>query len=251
MINVLYVVTSCKKVGPIQQLLNMIINLDSAKFRPYLMTLYDDACDKNSQLEKFKPYLAEHFFIPMSKVNIMIGSTTRVRTVVEAIKPDVIHTLGVFPDYLISRMKCKNHVTTLRNYMFDDFTAKFGLLRGGVLSLLQLLSLNGMKRVWVCSKSLTEIYKRKLGMEFPFIQNGIDTEFYCVRAEEKQSEIRRMLSLPEDKFIYVYSGEIGRRKKPILFGRCVLRYTRAERQTVNIPRQRTVVKFVEREICGK
>lgn len=212
MINILYVVTSCKKVGPTQQLLNLIMNLDRNIFTPYLLTLYKETDDGTSQLEKFKPYIAEHFFVPMEKLEILIGTTRKIKDVLNSIKPDIVHSAGVFPDYLISRLGCTNHVTTLRNFMFDDYLSKFGLLRGIVLSCLQLMAIYKMKKVWVCSRSLSEIYKRRLGVTFPFIQNGINTDFYYSTNDSSQDDIRRRIDLPVDKMIYVYSGQVGRRK---------------------------------------
>lgn len=212
MINVLYVVTSCKKVGPTQQLLNLIMNLDREIFTPYLMTLYKESDDGTSQLEKFKPYIAEHIYVSMDKLKILVGTTRKIKNAIMGIKPDIIHSAGVFPDYLISRIGFANHVTTLRNCMFDDYIAKFGVLRGMVLSCLQLVAIYRMKRVWVCSKSLSDIYKRKLGRVFPFIQNGINTDFYYSAGDINQNEVRRRLNLPVDKLIYVYSGQIGKRK---------------------------------------
>lgn len=44
-LKVVFLMTSCKKSGPVQQMLNIIKNLDRNKFEPVLVTMYPE--DKN------------------------------------------------------------------------------------------------------------------------------------------------------------------------------------------------------------
>ena len=103
-IKVVYLITSCKKTGPIQQTLNIIKNLDRIKFEPTLITIYPELTDGTSQLEKFTS-ICKHLYIPMSKLDIIIGNYKNLTEALDEIHPDVIHSLGVFPDYAISCIK--------------------------------------------------------------------------------------------------------------------------------------------------
>ena len=103
---VVFLMTACKKSGPVQQMLNIIKNLDRNEFEPHLVTLYPEP-DEDSQLEKYLPYV-KHHYVPTGKIAIVSGRDLELRKVLEKIKPDVIHSLGVFPDYAISWKKpCK------------------------------------------------------------------------------------------------------------------------------------------------
>lgn len=64
----------------------------------------------------------------------MLGRTKTLKNVLKEIQPDVIHSLGVFPDFAVSRMKCFNQIITLRNYVYEDYPAKFGKLLGTIMA---------------------------------------------------------------------------------------------------------------------
>ena len=93
---IVFLMTACKKLGPVQQMLNIIKNLDRDEFEPHLVTLYPETT--GSQLDKYLPYV-EHHFAPSGKLALVTGRDTSLRKVLEEIKPDVIHSLGVFPDF--------------------------------------------------------------------------------------------------------------------------------------------------------
>lgn len=126
---IVFLMTHCKKSGPVQQMLNIIKNLDRDEFVPYLVTLYPED-EEGSQLEKYLPYV-EHRYAPSGKLALVMGRATALEKTLDEIKPDVIHSLGVFPDFAVSRMKRWKQVITLRNFVWDDYPAKFGKLQGG------------------------------------------------------------------------------------------------------------------------
>ena len=52
-IKLAYVVTNCKKTGPIQQTLNLLRYLDRGAFEPFLVTLWPEEPD-NTLLEEYR-----------------------------------------------------------------------------------------------------------------------------------------------------------------------------------------------------
>ena len=210
MIKVAFLMTHCKKSGPVQQMLNIIKHLDAADFQPYLVTLYPE--DKEgSQLEKYQPYV-EHHFAPSGKLALVTGRDAELRKVLEEIKPDVIHSLGVFPDFAVSRMKRWNQIITLRNYVWEDYPAKFGKLQGTILAKLHLYAMKHTKKTVTCSESLAKIYKEKLGLTYDFVRNGVDIEEYVSPTKEEKVAIKKELGLLENAFVFVYTGQMIERK---------------------------------------
>ena len=67
---IVFLLTACKKTGPVQQMLNIIKNLDRDEFEPHLVTLYPES--EGSQLDKYLPY-AEHHFAPSGKLALVTG----------------------------------------------------------------------------------------------------------------------------------------------------------------------------------
>ena len=209
-LKIVFLMTSVKKSGPVQQMLNIIKNLDRNIFEPVLVTMYDED-KKLSQLEMYLPYV-KHYKSLTSKVDVMIGRVGNLRKTLEMIRPDVIHSLGVFPDYAVSRMKLFPQIITLRNYVWDDYPTKFGNIRGIILAKIHLYAMKHSSKTVTCSESLSNMYLKNLGLNFDFIRNGVDIDLYRKPLIGEKEQIRKELNLPEKSFIFVYSGQIIDRK---------------------------------------
>lgn len=191
-------------------MLNIIKHLDKNEFEAHLVTIYPEDSE-GSQLEKYLPYV-DHHYAPTGKLAIILGRDKELKDTLDEIKPDVIHSLGVFPDYAVSRMRKWRQVITLRNYVWEDYPAKFGWLQGGILARLHLYAMKHTAKTVACSESLSKIYKERLGLEYGFIRNGVDVEQYTKATTEEKSNIRKELGLPQDAFIYAYTGQMIERK---------------------------------------
>lgn len=210
MIKIVFLITSCKKSGPIQQMLNIIKYLDKKTFEPILITIYPEDTAQ-SQLHLYTPYV-KHIFVPTSKLDVITGHDISLRHTLNQLKPDIIHSLGVFPDYAVSRMKKWKQIITLRNYIYDDYPAKFGKLKGMILAKLHYYAIKHAKKVVACSKSLAQIYHDKLGLTYNYVRNGIDLKYYTQASAIEKQTIRQEMSLPKDAFIFVYTGQLIERK---------------------------------------
>lgn len=188
---IVYLVTSCKKVGPIQQTLNIIRHLDRDRFESVLITLYDEPTDGTSQLDKFIALGVRNMHVSMGKKDVVFGDLSRLKKVLDEIGPVVIHSLGVFPDYAVGRMHYNDRqVMVLRNYMHDDFLSKFGPIQGRALEALQMRAVHRAKKVLTCSRSLSDIYKERKGLAFDYICNGVDVEAYHRVSDEERKKLR-------------------------------------------------------------
>lgn len=201
--------TSCKKSGPTQQMLNIIKNLDRKVFRPYLITMYHE--EENSQLPKYLPYI-EHHFVPTSKVDAVFGRTKALKTKLKELSPDIIHVHGLFPGLAICGIKEYPKITTLRGYVDEDYPTKYGKIRGGIMVKLQFYALKRMTKVVTCSQSLSSMYKTRMGLSFDYIQNGVDVDAYNKVDDTKKALLREKFQIPQDSFVYVYTGQLIERK---------------------------------------
>lgn len=213
-IKILYIMTHCTKSGPIQQMYNLIKNLDRDIFEPLLITIYDEDNSGLSLLDDYKR-IVEHRLILLSKIDILFGQTKEIRKQIESFNPDVIHTFGVFPDYMIAKMKFKNHVLTSRNYVFDDYPDQYGYIFGTLLAFVHLYAIKHTEYSCCCSESLQKIYSHKLSINLPYIRNGVDISKFSVPSDEEKISIRRKYNLPLDKIIFVYGGVFNERKNQV------------------------------------
>lgn len=209
-IRIVYLMTSCRKSGPTQVVLNIIKNLDFSKFEPILVTLYDEESD--SQMGDILPYVSAHYLVKTGKKDIVLGQDGALRKKLEELNPDVIHSTGVFPDFAVSRIAPQKQMITLHNYVYEDYLAKFGKVRGTILARLQLSAIKKAALVVACSESLSNIYKDKLNLKVGFIRNGVDVSIFARATAEEKLKYRKVLSIPEGAFVFIYTGQLIERK---------------------------------------
>ena len=224
---IVYLMTSCRKLGPAQQTLNIIKGLDHERFQPILITLYDEEAD--SQMARFLPYVSSHALVKTGRRSILLGRDDALRRALDAIRPDLIHTVGVFPDYAVARMGKYRQLLTLRNFVYDDYPAKFGRVRGGVLARMQLYAARRAAKAVTCSESLARLYRERLGLALDFIRNGVDVALYASASNGEKLALRKSLGLPEASFIFVYTGQfIPRKNIPFLLEAFVAQFRPGE-----------------------
>ena len=211
-INIAFLVTACKKSGPIEQMLSIFTYIDREKFNPILVTLYDEPTDGSSQLQRYLDIGVKHIHVPLDKKDILLGKTKKLKEKLDLLDVDIVHALGVFPDYALSKMKYPGHVTTLRNYIYEDYPAKFGKIKGGIIAKMHLYAMKRTTKTWTCSDSLAKKYKKELNLDFTYIQNGVNVSRFTRLDPCEKASLREKLNLPKDKVIYVYAGQFIPRK---------------------------------------
>lgn len=209
-IKIVYLMTACKRRGPTQQTLNIIKNLDSNKFYPILITIYEEEAD--SRLNEYLEYVNEHYYINTSKKNILMKKTNMLDTKLENINPDIVHTIGLFPDLYVSNLRKYKQITTLRNFVYEDYPTKFGTIKGLVMAKLHLKAIKNITKVMTCSKSLMQIYLEKLNLKFDYIQNGVDLSNIKQMTYEEKNSLRKKYSIDKSDFLYIYTGQFIERK---------------------------------------
>jgi hypothetical protein len=98
---ILYVVTRCMKSGPIQVLNNIVDNLNKDIFELYLVSISDESTNRSILKEMKNKF--QYMYIPINKLNAVFGRCDALKKYIEEINPDVIHSTGVIPDYIINK----------------------------------------------------------------------------------------------------------------------------------------------------
>ena len=206
---VVFLLTSCKRIGPVRQMLYIMKHMDRTMFESILITLYEE--EESSMLEMFLPY-GTHIPVLTGRAELITGLDKKLKTVLKMIKPDVIHSLGVLPDYAASRIHKYPHVMTLRNFIWEDYPAKFGRIKGSILAELHIYAMKHADKTVACSRSLSQIYKKRLHDEFDYICNGVDFTQYRTAGPSEKQELRQALGLPQKAVVFVYTGQLIQRK---------------------------------------
>ena len=212
---IVYIITRCKNSGPMNQTLNIIKNLDRRIFQPIVITLFlEDLSD--SVIQRFLDIVSEFHCLAMGRVSSLINGKQRLHALLDKIKPDLIHGLGM-PPYTMSLCYVKAvHLVTLRNYCYQDYPDKYGRILGVLLAhkdmkLIKKQISRGETFI-TCSESLSNIYKEKHHMQMGFIRNGVNTEQYLYADYGTKHAMKEKLGFPLAKTVVGYSGQFIDRK---------------------------------------
>ncbi len=205
--NILFILNTYRKSGPTQVINNIIKNLDLCKFNPIILTFNEET--DTSMLKDIYPFISAHYYLPISKKDIIFGNRKKIIYFINKIKVDLIHTTGVFPDYAISKIKKYKQIVTLHNYAYYDYVSKFGKFKGMILAKMQLFAAANAAKTVTCSKSLSKMYFKNLNLKFDYIQNGIDVSTF---KRDSYNSIRKDYNIAPNAFVFIYTGQFIARK---------------------------------------
>lgn len=212
---IVYLVTNCKKTGPINQTLNIIKYLDRGKYEPVLVSLFPED-ENHSLLLQYQSIVNRCYCLNLDRKSAVIYGKTKLNRLFEKLRPDCIHAVGM-PLYNMSLSYRKAvHFVTLRNYIYDDYPDKYGRALGTALAHRDMAIIRKqVKRgetFVTCSHGLSKIYKIRSKMKFEFIRNGVDISKYSRIPDQEKDALKKKLGLPEGKIIFIYTGQFINRK---------------------------------------
>ncbi len=208
-IKVLYVVTRCMKSGPIQVISNIVRYMDRDKFEIYLVSLYDENANRSILSEMRKMVIFEH--INVTKFDVITGNYKRLKQYISSLSPDVIHSTGLIPDYIIGKHYYQKQVIISHANDVIDYEMLYGKFIGRLLSNWHIGIMRKAKVTIACSESLSDFYKNECSLPMDYIRNGI-------RIEKKENLVkvsRKEIGIKDDAFVFVYTASFNKRKNHI------------------------------------
>lgn len=214
-VRILYIVSSLRTCGPINQLYGLIKNLDREIFKVKIITLSKEKDD--SMLDTFLSLGVEVITAELPKTAMHFFGKRFIQEAARNFCPDIIHTSGVRPDYYAEKwLGSYLHCATIREYAYDDYPIEYGKLIGNIMAVIHLRVLSKIKYPVCCSFAIAQRLNASHGLRCSVVQNGVDDgRYYSNLIPEEKIELRKMLDLPTDKKIYVFSGLLIERKDPI------------------------------------
>ncbi|MBR7889328.1 glycosyltransferase [Marinomonas sp. A79] len=168
---ILYIVSTLKRSGPINQLFNIIKNIDRSVFVPVLITLSPEV--KDSKWQDYESLNIEMYSLNLSRLGGLFFAKSELRKLINDTQPDLIYTQGIRSDSLIATIKPHQPwMLTSRNYPFDDYPSKFGKARGLLMARKHAAVQKSCKHVIACSKSIKAMLT-EIGIASYAIQNGV------------------------------------------------------------------------------
>lgn len=207
-----FIVSTLRPCGPTNQLYYILEHLDRERFSPSIVTLSPEP--PSTAREDFERLDVEYHSLGLSRTDGFVYGPSLLRSTVDALDPDVVHSQGIRADVLSSVFLGEYpRVTTVRNYPYDDYR-KFGRLRGWLLARLHLLAYPRIDCRIACSETIAKRLARLSVRTYP-IQNGVDQTEYAPTTDERRAASRARLDLPKDGPVIVFSGSLIPRKDPL------------------------------------
>jgi len=212
---VLFLVSTLRKSGPTQQLLNLSRHLPEFGYTPLILTLSPER-ESDTMEGQFRSNGIELQSLKLSRITGAIMLKSRVRKLVSSIKPAIIHSQGVRSDIVAHHVHNDiPHVLTVRNSAWDDYPPMFGKVRGSLLAWRHLSTIRRAQYPVACSESLAaKLTPIRPGIAT--IQNGVDLDNYTPASEAERRRLRVSLGVPTNRRILLHLGSLIARKRPEL-----------------------------------
>ncbi len=206
---VVYVINYIKNGGPSNVIRNIISNLAPDEYEATILTLFPEKneCAVVQELRNAGVKVIQ--CKSLSRAGCLLGQDKEFRQLIEKGRYDVIHTHGMIPDVLSSRLKTDAvRISTIHNNMFEDYLTAYGKFKSKVYSGIHLHCLAKLDYQVCCSKSVYDALHKYL-TNGSYVRNGIgDTVI-------KQPITREQLGMDNRDILYIYVGHLEARKNVV------------------------------------
>ncbi len=208
---IIYLISTLRNSGPVNQTYNLIKNLDRTQFNPVIITLSKEPADSKIQL--FKALDISIHTINFSRIKGIFLLKNAIQKIIENYNNPIIHSQGLRADSLNYQLKkYPMKITTIHNFPFDDYVMKFGAIKGFIMSVSHLTIIKKIKNRIACSEAISTLFNTKLHCKLGFINNSVDTDFFQTSNDTEKIALRKQYNLPIDAKIFIYTGQIIKRK---------------------------------------
>ena len=212
-IEILYVVSTLKKTGPINLLYDIVKNIDNTRFKVSVLTLSPE--ESPSKEQDFVDIGVKVHKLNLSRIALALWGNRQFLKMIKQIDPDILHGHGLRPDYYISKLVNQNTYTTIHNYPHMDYPYSHGEILGRIMAKVQLDCIRATKHPIACSKAISDELKSRFGINSCFIRNGVDIEEYRTVDSSQKMELRKKYNIPQDVKVFISVGWLSERKNPL------------------------------------
>lgn len=211
-LSVLYIVSTLERSGPTNQLYNLVSNLDTS-ICVDILTLSPEPDD--TLRPKFNNLDVNFHSLGLSRLKGVFQAPSAIADIADEINPDVVHTQGIRADSIAAHSLSKfPRVTTIRNYPYEDYPAKFNPIQGYMMAFQHLRAYKRIDYPVACSETIAARIAQH-DIDAHAIQNGVNADQYAPVDGDRIVELRKQLDLPQDKGVIVSVGSLIDRKDPL------------------------------------
>ena len=165
----------------------------------------------NSWLNRFKEDEIEIYSLqqPLKKTLFCIP---KLRKYLKENNVDVIHSSGFRANFISWLMPSRYAKVSTQRSSPADIAEKLPKKLRPLVIWAYLKLIKRIPNNVACSEALAEVFDKEYGMKIPFVQNGVNSDFFRPLEEKAKQELRVKLGLPTDKRIFLVLGSLNKRK---------------------------------------
>lgn len=210
--NVVYVVSSFKRCGPINMLYSLISNLDSQQFKIHCVTFKDESQD--SRIDDFVNLGVMVHKAAEGQGNNHYKKANAVCNEIMRLNPDIVHSHGPWADYFVSKLKRVPTVINIHNKLDEDYVPLYGRTVGYVTSLVDAYAMKRATVAVAVSDSVAGAVYKKYRIKSRVIINGVNTDFYRPASRSDRGAFRKAFGFADNEVVYLHVGNMIERKRP-------------------------------------
>lgn len=220
---ILFIITTLRRCGPVNVLFDIVKYLDRDRLTAHVLTLCPEEGDS-----RWDEFVAAGATVSCLDVKKGIGyglAALRLKGIVAAIAPDVVHCHGFRADVLGSLCLDKyRKVSSQHNYPFDDYAMTYGRVVGSAMAHLTAWALKRYDVTVACSADVAAKMTPH-GVSTRVIYNAIDDALFVPADSAERLARREQLGIPADAGpVFTFVGVLSDRKQPIVTIQGFLRF---------------------------
>lgn len=211
--NVVSVVSTLARTGPVSVLGEILAHLDFEKYRPVIVTLSPEA--GNNGVEDFRASGVCVKQLNMSRATSLINGRRTLRAVINSVGAGVVHCHGFRAVLLVasSGPRCPV-VSTIHADLFTDYQLAYGCFAGTLMARREYATLRKVDAVIAVSEAAAQ-RAAEFGLRPEVIPNGVNLRVYSPQLDSVEAErARTRLGWPADQLVVLHTGVLINRKQP-------------------------------------
>ena len=209
--NIIYLISSLKKAGPVNVLYDICKYLDRTKYNPIIVTLKneDEYRSIKNNFEKLNIKIISFNFTNLQMELHTNAVAKMISCKLPSIDNSIIHAHCYHGSLIATHIKTYPNVETIHCIAGEEYRLTYGFVKGLYLVWRHKKSLRLIDYPVAISSYMLEYYKRICNSNLCVIYNGVDFD----RSEDvEKNSLKVKLGLPLHKKIVLYSGNFSVRK---------------------------------------
>ncbi len=201
--NILYLISSLSKTGPVIVLYNTVRYLDRNEFNPIIITFSPEKED--SMLTDFEELDIRVIKLNFSRYEIFTKGLTILKNQIKELKIDLIQA-NCFRSTITAKLISKKipKITIAHNFPHEDYPLRYGVFTGKIMSFISLFLYRRFEKLVTVSSTLAKGFKELYQLDSIPINNGVNLEEIKTICRMNKEDLKKEFKITQQGKIFLY-----------------------------------------------